>query len=230
MAQFNMPETSKSTIDQQFAHMVRHRSPSGFALPRISTATIVCSLNKSYVCLETLGDNPDLAVRTRKSKGKKPYRPFSNSITLVFDETKTIKVFSNGTLHLTGCTTVGYAERLVFRLIDLARWEGVRIKDSKILTLNTACNRISKKSLALDTLFGILKKKHRDVRYTPDIYQALILKEVCPKTGRKITLLCFYTGSLIICGVRDPHELDFGFRIAERLFPDVGQATLGPLP
>lgn len=217
----HLTATMGESTDQQFAHIIRHRSPAGFTTPKISTATIVCELNKSFICFDTLQKNHALVVRTRKSKGKRAYRPFSNSITLVFDKTKTIKVFRNGTLHITGCTSVSYAHRLVQRLTEQANWVGATIRNSRILTLNTTCHTISKHPVALDALFNVLKSKNRDVRYTPDIYQALILKEVCPKTNRKITLLCFYTGSMIICGVKDPHELDYGFRIAEVMFKPV---------
>jgi TATA-box binding protein (TBP) (component of TFIID and TFIIIB) len=47
------------------------------------------------------------------------------------------------------------------------------------------------------------------VRYTPDIYQGVIIKKLC-QSGRKISILCFYTGSFILTGVQQPCELESG--------------------
>jgi TATA-box binding protein (TBP) (component of TFIID and TFIIIB) len=207
-------------MDEQFSAVMSVWENELFSVPKISTATIVCTLTLKKITLAQVALNKDLSVRTKKGKN---YRPFNNSLTLVFDGTKTVKVFSNGKLHITGCTTVRYAEELASRFITSMSWDDVGIDNTKILTLNTTVKLEPKKVLSLQDMFHILNKeknKNYNVRYTPDIYQGLVLKAECTETKRLISILTFYTGSFIVCGVRSPEELRFGLSFLYNLMKD----------
>jgi TATA-box binding protein (TBP) (component of TFIID and TFIIIB) len=196
--------------------------------PSICTATIVCCLSKKYISLDDVMTNEKLIVRHSKSK-KKVYRPFSNSITLIFYGKKTIKVFCNGTLHITGCTSIQEAHGLVEQFCSaFAPEEKIQIEETRILTLNTTLKFKNMQDMIIDleqartTILAYWKDESKLMaRYNPDIYQGLILKPFCENTNRKISILCFYTGSFILTGVKCPAELQFGLSFLKEAFHKV---------
>ena len=198
-------------VDLAFSTVIDNLVNTDFSIPKVSTATIVIVLDKLSIQLSEVATHPGLSIRTKKGKGI--YKSFFNSITVMFDRTKAMKVFSNGKLHITGCTTVQYAIELTDRLIQTMEWKNVIIKEKKILTLNTTIRTTSKTFISLGKLFDILDKTKYQVRYTPDIYQGLIIKKEFLETGRTISALVFYTGSVIVCGVQKPSELGFGLSL-----------------
>jgi TATA-box binding protein (TBP) (component of TFIID and TFIIIB) len=80
----------------------------------------------------------------------------------------------------------------------------------KILMMNV-CVRSSGEVLdpfpQLDALQEVFDQHaHVKTRYHPDIYQGLVLKvEAGP--GRVVTVLTFYTGTVMFMGVKHPDEL-----------------------
>jgi TATA-box binding protein (TBP) (component of TFIID and TFIIIB) len=184
-----------------------------FSIPYISTITIVCDINRDVLCLDTIKLHTGLNIRTKK--GRKEYQSFANSITVLFDDTKAIKVFKNGKFHITGCTTVNYAHYLVNKFLSIMNWsEGTFITDTKVLTANSVLKLESKQMLSLPKFKMCLQTEDLlEIRYTPDTYQALIIKVMCPFTNRRLSILCFYTGSFIVTAVTDPIELWFCFKL-----------------
>lgn len=201
-----------------------------FTKPYICTATIVCSLiGQDKIDINTIRDNNQLHIRQhKKKKAKKEYRPFFNAVTCVFDNTKTIKVFKNGKLHITGCTTLAHSLDIAQRLVDYMSWTDTSIKNIKILTLNTSLALNPKILLSLEKLKMLLEGfENVFVKYNPDIYQGLILKALCQETERNITILCFYTSSFIITGIREPRELHFALEFLNTLIcENIGKISL----
>ena len=207
-----------SALDQAFSKAISEGFADIFTVPKISTATIVCVLPRQ-INLEMVRDNSGLNVRT--SKGKR-YQPFSNSVTIIFDKTKTMKVFSNGKLHITGCTSVEYAESLVERFKINMGFESLAIKETKVLMLNTTLRIQPQKMISLTKMFEILSKESKfHVRYTPDIYQGLIIKKEVPNEIRRVSFLFFYTGSIIICGIKFPQDLSFALEFLKDLLHNI---------
>lgn len=187
-----------------------------FTKPQVSTITLSCVLDAggARISLDDIRDNPALSVRTRKGRA---YRPFSNAATVVFDGTKTIKVFKNLVLHITGVTSIDYAHELVKRLKTAMGWQ-YAIQETRVLTLNAVCALAPKRVISLEEMRKVLAEEDKlHVRYTPDIYQGLVLKAVYRETGRKVSVLCFYTGSFIVCGVKDAHDLWFGLMLIGKI-------------
>jgi TATA-box binding protein (TBP) (component of TFIID and TFIIIB) len=59
-------------------------------------------------------------------------------------------------------------------------------------------------------------------RYNPDIYHGLVVKVRCPDTDRNISVLVFYTSTIMITGVRNPIEIERAFDvICRELVSDV---------
>lgn len=178
------------------------------SIPRITTATIVCSLSGvDNIDLEDVRNNPRLIIRTVKSK-KKTYRAFSNSTTVIFDRTKAIKVFVNGRLHITGCSEIGHAINLATQLAQAMGWTDTRVHEVKILTLNVTLAVQPRRNISLKAFHAFLSSNGvLQARYNPDIYQGLVLKVPSPDEHRQVTVLLFYTGTMIITGARAPQDL-----------------------
>lgn len=206
--QFEMAQT-----DAEFMLVMDQRNKELFSTPRICTTTVVCMLDKKAIRLDDLRLNPGINIRQKKSK-KKQYSPFYNSVTVIFQKTKTIKVFTNGKLHITGSPSLQHAIDMANELITAMAWTDVSIAETRILTMNTTFHLEPKRTIVLRTMFDMLQGygKGLAVRYTPDIYQGLVLKLPSPSTeNKKITILCFYTSSFIITGIRKPDELAYAF-------------------
>lgn len=198
-------------------------------MPFVTTATIVCTINIEKIDLDEVKANPMLVVRVKKNT-RKLYRSFSNSVTLLFDKTKAVKVFVNGKLHITGCTriaqAVGYAE--VF--CRAMHWPScVTVVQTDILTLNTSYKISPRRNIRLDKFYQIiidLADANITARYNPDIYQGLVMKVTHPTTERKITALMFYTGSVMLTGVRTHEELTHTFRTVMNSLESVSSLVL----
>lgn len=190
-----------------------------FGAPHICTATSIFQTSKSHIDIggiaERLGANTDFKIRTQKTrKSKRSYRSFSNAVTVVFEKTKTIKIFVNGKMHVTGCTGVERAEQKIKELCLVMGWNDVTIVEKRLLMMNVAVKIVPKKHICLPKLYDIIKKEYPQmfVRYTPDIYQGLVIKPQAPN-GRMLSIMCFYTGSFILSGITQVCELEhlFGF-------------------
>jgi TATA-box binding protein (TBP) (component of TFIID and TFIIIB) len=176
--------------------------------PFITTATIVCTLDTKSIDLDAVRTNRILEIRTKK--GKKTYRSFSNSVTVLFDKTKAVKVFVNGKLHITGCTKVSQAIGYTVKFCEAMRLHSAVIENVQILTLNTTFKIAPRQNIRLGVMHALLQDLQSEeiaTRYNPDIYQGLVVKVMNPSTKRKITMLIFYTGTMIVTGVRCDEEL-----------------------
>jgi TATA-box binding protein (TBP) (component of TFIID and TFIIIB) len=202
-------------LDTRF-HKVMMDAENRFSPPKTSTSTIVCTSNINRIDLEALRGMPGLTFREKRrcNEAKKQYRPFSNSVTAVFDKNSTVKVFVNGKFHVTGVKRCSTAFQYVQAIIEKMQIKDARITGIKVLTWNVSFHALPKNTVNLEEAKSQFTKLHGSdlyVRYNPDIYQGLIVKPLCPETDRCISILCFYTGTFIICGVQSPKELEFGF-------------------
>ncbi len=190
--------------------------------PRITTATVVCHLSGvERIDLEDVRNNPRLVVRTAKSK-KKTYRAFSNSVTIIFDRTKAVKVFVNGTLHITGCNEIAQATCHANAFAQAMGWPAARAEGIKVLTLNVALGVQPRRNVLLKEFHAFLSSKSGlQARYNPDIYQGLVLKVPCEnEPGRMVSVLLFYTGTMMITGARVPGDLVHTHDVVMRAFKE----------
>ncbi len=192
--------------------------------PRITTATVVCNLSGvERIDLDDVRNNPRLVVRTAKSK-KKTYRAFSNSVTILFDRTKAIKVFVNGKLHITGCNEIAQAIRHANAFAEAMGWPAARAEGVKVLTLNVALGVQPRRNVLLKDFYAFLSMSSQSglqARYNPDIYQGLVLKVPCEREpGRMVSVLLFYTGTMIITGARVPRDLVHTHDVVMRAFKE----------
>lgn len=186
----------------------------------VSTITITSSLNVRQVCRDSVeiamslidGDGPLCSADGKVRKRKRP-REFYNQVTLRHG-TKSIKVFRNGSMHFTGCTSLqqftDIATAVCTMMRDVAGIEAtdgsadLYIVDFNIQMINL--NFGSGKSLYLQGLRDTCAGLGYTASYDADTYPGLNVK--VPIGERRVTVLVFKSGKVIITGAKTPMELE----------------------
>lgn len=188
----------------------------------VSTMTITAKLNVARVCRTSLmlalsltedDEGAVLTGRERARKRKRPRQTFHNQVTLRHG-TKSVKVFENGSMHVTGCTSY-------LQFLEVAAAVCAFLGDvvGAVTTDGTGSVRL----LSMDTQminlnFGLDRRLHlRGLRdeyaalgyqasYDSDIYPGLNVK--LPVGDRRVTALLFKSGKVIITGAKTASELE----------------------
>lgn len=184
----------------------------------ISTMTITASLNVKRVCKDSMvialslvdGDGPLTAAKTHK---RKRTAVFFNQITLRHG-TKSVKVFFNGSMHVTGCTSpmqfADIASAVCGFMADVAGVEtvdgtsDVRITgfDIQMINLNFGAGS----QLHLQSLRHRCAAHGYAASYDSDMYPGLNVK--VPVGDRHATILLFKSGKVIVTGAKSARELE----------------------
>lgn len=206
----------------------------------LSTITMICDLSCS-INIKALSDNfmscnfPICSLKKTKAhdeyeltKRGKTKKSFYNQITINFcDHTKkSIKVFSNGRLQITGLVSVYDAEFAVNTLIKILSIssgsidvdpQSVYVKDISIAMINS--------NFSFNFGLDILKLKRKlesfksvSVIYNPDVYPGLKVKH---KTNNGISsIFIFSTGNVVITGVKSIEEIIDSFELVSNTVND----------
>lgn len=202
--------------------------------PTVCIITTHIRLNIDMIDLRFIIEDSDLVVRTNRRRSKKSIRQrhFFNSVTLEFGK-KTIKAFQNGSLHVTGCTSLTHCLDMVRQFVSAMPWDvdKIFITDFKIQTYNLKMGfkkvvddggKLTPSYIDLTKMNDVLQRKDGMMcRYTPDVYHGLVLKTVCEDTKKQLSFLCFYTGIFIITAVTNPTELAYGLRFIMSLLKEI---------
>lgn len=184
----------------------------------ISTMTITASLNVRRVCKDSMvialslvdGDGPLTTAKTHK---RKRTSVFFNQITLRHG-TKSVKVFLNGSMHVTGCTSpmqfVDISAAVCAFMANVAGVEtvdgdcNVRIVgfDIQMINLNFGAGT----QLHLQSLRDRCTERGYVASYDSDMYPGLNVK--VPVGDRHATVLLFRSGKVIVTGSKSAHELE----------------------
>lgn len=184
----------------------------------ISTMTITASLNVKRVCKDSMvialslvdGDGP---LTTAKTYKRKRTAMFYNQITLRHG-TKSVKVFNNGSMHVTGCTSpmqfVDIASAVCAFMGKTAGVEtvdgdfDVRVRsfDIQMINLNFSAGAL----LHLQRLRDRCVESGLVASYDSDMYPGLNIK--VPVGNRTATVLMFRSGKVIVTGSKTAHELE----------------------
>ena len=179
----------------------------------ISTMTFIADLGVT-IDIESLNKNftsttyPICSIkRTKKhheyettKRGKKKLS-FYNQITITYVDhtTKSIKIFSNGRLQMTGITSLNeakYAANTIIQIIKNSVDSEADINASKFEIALINSNFSFKNNLNIVKLRPLIKDCK--VEYKPDVYPGLKIKH--NSTGASIFL--FSTGNVVITGVK----------------------------
>jgi TATA-box binding protein (TBP) (component of TFIID and TFIIIB) len=209
----------------------------------ISTITMVCELN-TQINIEKLTNNftsPEYPIcflkKTKKhdeyeiTKRGKTIKSFYNQITInYFDHsTKSIKVFSNGRLQITGLSSVGDAKKATQYLITILRLSAnstdslnISVKSAKIAMINS--NFSFNIGIDIIKLKYNLEQKYKNMQiiYNPDVYPGLKIKHA---TNNGVSsIFVFSTGNVVITGVKSITEIEESFQcISEIVVDDIAK-------
>ena len=127
---------------------------------------------------------------------------------------KSIKVFPNCTIHITGCYSIDdckiVVKQLCFIFKKIMKDQGVEPKeikceDCRIVMINT--NFSINSVLNLSNIISVMKSKGAIVTFNPETYSAVKIK-VVPGAGMKqITASIFSSGKIIITGAVNLKEI-----------------------
>ena len=179
---------------------------------------------------EALGDKqfeipngPTWAYRPPK-KAKNPLKKdFYNSISIGYRDitTKSMKVFPNGSMQLTGATDPKEGKSIFKQAVKVIK-AAMGIDDSqtdydkiRIAMINT--NFCMGFTLDLDEVKDIFTSEGFQSSYTPDTYSAVTTR-FYPIEGRKrVTVNIFNSGSVIVTGAESLKEITAAYLIINRL-------------
>lgn len=183
----------------------------------ISTITLICNLNVQNVSIQQFIENfdePNLVMKvqsgsnngkfdvTRRSKVK---RSFFNQVTLNYRDIskKSIKIFSNGKLQITGLTSGFECQKLMDYLVRLLhRTLGdttIAIEHSYIGMINS--NFSTHMNIDLVKLNRILNRNANVMSiYNPESYPAINVKYNVPGSETCTSIFVFGTGNIVTTG------------------------------
>jgi TATA-box binding protein (TBP) (component of TFIID and TFIIIB) len=155
-------------------------------------------------------------------------KSFNNCKTIRFREDgkkRAIKVFCNGSFHVTGYSKLEDSIEAVRKIIDPPK----TISTVNIQMMNTLIK--SEYHFQLRELYDAFKHDGTiTVNYDPERHAGLHVKVVCPKTERKVTIIIFRTGSVLITGVQNAEELLCGYFKFESLMTAYLRYAITPTP
>jgi len=229
-----MNKLNKQFVEQYFSlinqsHDMKIRNPK-MSYISVSTITMICDLD-CEINTQALSANfqsPEFPICILKktkahneyeiTKRGKTIKSFYNQITINYIDhsTKSIKVFSNGRLQMTGLSSVNDANSAVNTLIKILHLSQnaiistkVSIKDIYIAMINS--NFSFNFGIDILKLKLHLEKKYKDFQiiYNPDVYPGLKIKHKT-EFGTS-SIFVFSTGNVVITGVKSLIEIEKSF-------------------
>lgn len=181
----------------------------------VSTMTLSACVNVADVCRDVL------LVAVEWAEGalhvpRKRKREFDNQTT-VRHGSKSVKLFRNGRVHVTGCKSLADFQAAVADVCAALSDAGVRTSDGQpmrfdrvtVHMMNVTFDAGSR--LRLRPLRDALTALGHAVRYDADVYPGLNAK-LCTGDGRRVTALVFGSGKVILTGACGPADLDRAHR------------------
>lgn len=206
-----------------------HFSPSPAS---ISTMTMSASLNVRRVCRDSMlialslveGDGP-LTSSTKRPAKRQRQTVFFNQVTLRHGS-KSVKVFDNGSMHVTGCTSplefLEVSSAVCTLMSDVAGIETTDGSDVRVTAFNVHMINLNFGAgvqLYLQGLRDMCAASGFQASYDADTYPGLNVK--LPIGDRRITVLIFKSGKIIITGAKTPTELESAYNGITAILGDV---------
>lgn len=163
----------------------------------ISTMTILLKLNIKKININILNTTSDSDFKKSNKKS------FYNCITFNINNLA-IKIFSNGNIHITGLSDIDNSINLVEKLLKELNIEA-SIVDFDIQLINT--NYKINNNINLNILKEEINKLSNNAFASYDLERHMSVKIKFKVEERNTTIMVFYTGSILISGIKKPIEL-----------------------
>jgi TATA-box binding protein (TBP) (component of TFIID and TFIIIB) len=196
---------------------------------RITTITAITSISKGTIDIEK--------VRERFSRGFK-LKPFSvdgfdrnyssdvihwklkdngfyNQATIEYQDAyskKSVKIFPNSTVHITGCYCIEDCSRVTKQLCFMFGkiFEPVECDPCRIVMINT--NFSINSHLDLSKIISVMKAKGCIVTFNPETYSAVKIKLTPGEGMKQVTASVFSSGKVIITGAVTMTEISCTYK------------------
>jgi TATA-box binding protein (TBP) (component of TFIID and TFIIIB) len=163
----------------------------------ISTMTILLKLNIKKINIDMLNIDNDSDFKKSQKKS------FYNSVTFNINNLS-IKIFSNGNIHITGRSDIDNSINLVERLLkELGIDASIIDFDIQLINTNYKINH----NIKLNILNEEINKLQDNVFSSYDLERHMSVKIKLKIEDRNISIMVFYTGSILITGIKKPNEL-----------------------
>lgn len=202
---------------------------------RITTITmyarqvVPCAINLEKLSLK-LGKSIKVRPKGTKAffewsvrKPKKGGQNFYNSISIGYTDTystKSVKVSTNGSIHVCGCADIMDCQRVAAQLQVLLRHIlkmpdlMIPFSSFKIVMINT--NFWIGTKLNLYGVQRLLVNKKFDAIYDPGSYVAVTAKFVPYQGAKRVTANIFSSGAIIVTGAECLREISVAYRVLLR--------------
>ena len=210
----------------------------------LSTMTIIGGINKSSIDIQYLSEHfvspvhPACVLKRTKKHGDyietkrgKIKKSFYNQITIQYQDitTKSIKIFSNGKLQVTGATSLNEASAIAKTVSDILNSIFDKT-DYKVISLEIGMintNFSFGRKIDIIQLRNIISHtENTSIDYEPDVYPGLKIKH------NKTSIFVFMTGNVLITGVKSLDEVrdSFDFIVSNTFNNwkalEIGQSTI----
>jgi TATA-box binding protein (TBP) (component of TFIID and TFIIIB) len=178
----------------------------------VSTITLICNLNVERICMQTFCERFDeKGIEMKRYKRNKDFeitkrgkikKSFFNQVTLNYSDIskKSIKVFSNGKLQITGltsCLECNKVSDMVNGWLKKYLQEDICITKMYIGMINSNFSIMT--NLDLVKLNGLLNLVPNVISiYNPESYPAINMKYIAPEIS--VSVFIFATGNIVITG------------------------------
>lgn len=194
---------------------------------KISTITMVSTYAKPVDCAKLRDifgklDSVTLNMRDSKAPGfewkLKSSAKFMNQVTLWYMDsysTKSVKVFSNGSLQVAGCSDVLDCMRVINQLNYLLKTievidEPAPISSYHIVMINTNFS-INYDVNLIKVIEHFSSSPIFSVEFEPDNYSAVLIKFKPAQDMKEVTVSIFGTGKIIITGAQTLQEIALAY-------------------
>ncbi len=140
---------------------------------------------------------------------------FYNQVTVEFIDSfskKSMKIFPNGTIHITGCSDVWDGIRVTHQLefvLSLLCEVPIKIGNFELFMVNT--NFTMNSRLNLQKVIELMNEKKFQVSFNPEVYSAVKVKFRPEPHMKQITASIFSSGCVLVTGAVSLSEINASY-------------------
>jgi len=151
---------------------------------------------------------------------RRKYTSFYNQVSLTYTDsysTKSVKVFPNGTVHVTGCTNLfecrDVMEQVKTLFTIILRWSvPLDFSDPQILMINSNFS-LNCEVDQYELIERLRRNKMFKITFTPEKYSAVKVKFKPQPDMKLVTVMIFRTGNIVINGAVTLKEVAYAYKV-----------------
>jgi TATA-box binding protein (TBP) (component of TFIID and TFIIIB) len=151
---------------------------------------------------------------------------FNNQITIGYTDAytnKSIKIFPNGNVQITGCSDMYDCRRILRQLAHILTTfleKEYKVESSKVVMMNTISSHGYNLNLMEVVRIFSACPIMKDVSFEPDVYSAVKIKFHPRESMKLVTASIFSTGKIIINGAETLQEVLYTYKFINDTFRD----------